>query len=1050
MTSVRIGNEVVRNTTRPLQGQARLSGSDDVLALGVENGSLGANPRSFTITSRGRLQGTATAIANLGRAEANGIRNEGVIRLGRNGRTMYGLGVATTRENGQRTIATGINSTGAGSRILLDTDGSIEGHAEATGERSVGSFGIIATDVQADTGNQDIIGIAKSTAVTTAEARGVSIGLSDIDDDTIAGETPRQAATTSGGAEVGKMLTGAGDDVIRGQADVVIAAQDGDEIFFAGANGIVVDGGSVAQFEQLLATIGKDLTTFTARDVEQILEQLETSILDTGSGNDRLIADVTITASQIGLGADDDLEVIADGIENAGTILLGDGDDSVDLKVTIDSTIRGAKALPQGLDNSSVGTLTALGLGVTDQVLFDMGSGNDVVTSEVYASGVDDLVASDALGNQAIFVAGLGNDTLDVYAEASLTIEERSDEEQQSSIAHGIENRGQIFLDDQSLPGGGDDLVVATAMAFGDGLQTRAEAIESRRLFDAGAGDDTLILNATAVTGPGGFSDNLTQAAGLQLEQVSAGTFLLGEGNDSVFAQGIASGSNNRETLAFGISQITADRTAPGDVGLFDAGEGDDFIEGIANASGLGNNQVEAHGLLFTNAFGGAGDDWFEGVASAEAGNLATANGIRVGVSNDNVNVNGERLREPFLLDDDQDAIERGVLDLGSGQNTIIGEASATTTSDRTSTLFNDVNGILVDVDSILSAGDGDNTITGFAATIDRGVGGGAFAFNALNALSADGVEVRGELITGAGDDIVSGDATGEASNSFLVVDGVDIGLGSLQNGIPMTPKVDLGDGDNLILGTATAIGIGAEAAVITAGLQSVGTITMGSGNDRIVAESTSTVFGGTDGVRGSRAEGLQNGLEFAGSVTPATIDLGAGDNSIEARAVASSTDSLSFAAGISQVEGSVITMGGGNDVIMAEADATSPIEAEAFGLFGGTINTGGGNDQIQARSTFGPLEGGLGLGGGIVINLGAGQDVLTGFGDATVDGGTGRDTLRFEFTRGDFVDAGGSMEIVSDAMTFSVEGITMTARDFEIIEFADESFTASGLFAMA
>jgi hypothetical protein len=1050
MASVRIGTEVRGRTTRPVLGQARVSDRSHAIAIGVENGNLGANPGSFTINTRGRSQGRATATSTLGQAEANGIWNEGVIRLGRNGRVATGLGIASTRQNGERTIATGINSTGAGSRILFDTDGRIEGNAEATGQRRVGSFGIIVTDVQADRGNQEIVGTAKSTAVNLAESKGVSIGVSDINEGTTAGNPPRQAATTSGGAEVGKMHTGAGDDVIQGTAEVVIDANDGDRIFFSKASGIVVDGGSVAQMQQLLGTIGKDLTDFTASDVEQINDQLETSILDTGSGNDRLIANTSITATQPGISVDDDLEIIADGVENAGTILLGDGDDSVDAKVSVVSTVRGAKALAQGIDNSSVGILTAMKLGVTNQVLFDMGSGNDVITSEVFASSVDDLAAVDGIGNQAIFVAGLGDDTLNVDAEARLTIEERNDEEQQSVIAHGIENRGQIFLDDPNLPGGGDDVVIATAVAFGDGLQTRAEAIESRGLFDAGAGNDTFILTAEAVTGPDGFADNLTQAAGLQLEQVTAGTFLLGEGDDSVFAQGIAIGSNNLETLAFGITQVTADRTAPGDVGLFDAGEGDDFIEGIADASGEGNNQVEAHGLLFTNALGSAGDDWFEGVANANAGNLATANGIRVGVSNDNVSVNGERLREPLLLEEGQNAIESGLLDVGPDQNTIIGVASATTTSDGTSTLFNDVNGILVDVRSILTAGGGDNTIIGFAETIDQGVGGGAFAFDALNALSADGIEVRGELSTGDGDDFISGEAIGEATNSFMVVDGVDIGLGSTQNGIPVAAIVDLGDGNNQLLGTAVGTATGDEAAVITAGVQSVGTINAGSGNDVIVAESTSTVIGGENGVRGARAEGLQNGLEFGRSITPGTIDLGSGDNLIEARAVATSTDSFAFAAGISQSIGSRISMGDGNDMIIAEAFASSEEASEAFGLFGGVIDTGDGDDQIEARSNSGVLEGGLGLGGGIVITMGAGNDVLTGFGEARVDGGEGEDTLRFEFTRNDFENAGGSIEIVSNGMSFGLDGITMVATNFEIFDFAGETFSADGLFSVA
>jgi hypothetical protein len=964
---------------------------------------------------------------------------------------VYGRSMAFTRQNGDETIAIGINSTGDKSAILFDDGGMLEGHAEATGQDNVGAFGVITSYLNADIGDQRIIGFAKATAVTTPEARSVSIGVSDIDDDTLAGNPPGLVVTTSGLAEVGKVYLGAGNDLIQATSSVTVAAQDGDALFFVGANGIVVDGGTVAQLTELLATIGKDLTNFTPSDIEQIIDQLDTSTLDMGCGNDKLISDVKIIASQLGVGDDDDLEVIADAIENAGTLLLGAGDDSVDLKVSVISTIQGAKALAQGIDNSSVGILTGLGLGLTDNVTFDMGSGDDVVTIESTASAVDDLAAADALGTQAIFVAGLGNDTFNLVAESRLTLGTRNDDvEQQESIADGIENRGKIFLDDPNSPEGGDDVIIATATAFGEGLQTRAQGIESREFFDAGAGNDLFILTATAVTGPGAFADNLTNSAGLQTEQVTSGSFLLGKGDDTIIARGTAIGSDNLETLAFGVTQVTPDATAPGDSGLIDAGEGNDTIEGIATASGASNNQVEAHGLLFTNALGGAGDDRFVGTANATAGNLATANGVRVGVSNDNVRANGERLREPLLPDNGQNVIESGILDLGAGQNIVTGHGSATTTSDGTSTLFNDVNGILVDVQSILTSGDGDHTITGSAETIDQGVGGGAFDFTALNANSADGIEIRGELSLGNGVDIITGMATGEATNSFVVVDGIDIGLGSTQNGIAVTPTIHLGHGNNQLLGTAVATASGDEAAVITAGIQSVGIIKSGSNHDLVKAESTSIVIGGKNGIRGSRADGLQNGLDFGGSITPGSICLGAGNDSIVASASAKGTDSDAFAAGISQVQGSVISMGDGDDIIKAKAFACSPKASEAFGIFGGTINTGNGNDQIIASSNFGPLKGGFGLGGGVIVNMGAGNDVLSGFGEARVDGGACIDTLQFDFSWKDFGIAGGSMGIVEHGRSFSLGGVTMVATNFEVFTFAGVNMPTQGLILAA
>lgn len=1045
MDILKIGFEVLENTNKHINTNAS-SKANNSRVIGIENGSLGVDPNAYTITTNS-LQGIAVSVSYQGHAEATGIRNEGIIRISQKGGIVIGRGNSRTLKDGDSTIAVGINSTGDKSAILFDGNGTLLGHAVATGQDNIGAFGVITSSVNADIGVQKIIGSVKATGVTTPEARGVSIGVSDIDDDTLAGNPPGLAVTTSGVAEIGKVYLGAGNDLIQATSSVAVTAQDGDEIFFAGANGIVVDGGTITELEELLATIGKDLTNFTGNDIEQIIDQLDTSLLDMGSGNDKLIADVKINASQLGVGDDDDLEVIADAIENAGTLLLGAGVDSVDLKVSVFSTIQGAKALAQGIDNSSVGILTALKLGSTDHVLFDMGSGNDVVTSESTASAVGDLAAADALGNQAIFVAGLGNDTFNLLAESRLTLGIRNDEvEQQESIADGIENRGRFFLDDPNSPEGGDDVVIATATAFGEGLQTRAQGIESREFFDAGAGNDLFTLTATAVTGPSAFAENLTHAAGLQTEQKTSGTFLLGNGDDTIIARGSAIGSDNLKTLAFGVTQVTPDDTVPGDSGLFDAGDGNDTIEGIATTSGASNNQVEAHGLLFTNALGGAGDDRFVGTANATAGNLATANGIRIGVSNDNVMANGERLREPLLLDNGQNVIESGILDLGVGQNIVTGRGSATMTSDGTSTLFNDVNGILVDVQSILTSGDGDNTITGSAETIDQGVGGGAFDFRALNALSADGIEIRGELSLGNGVDIITGMATGEATNSFLVVDGIDIGLGSTQNGIPVLASVDLNGGDNQLIGIATASASGDEAAVITAGIQSVGIIIFGSDDDRIVAESTSTVIGGKDGVRGSRADGLQNGLEFGGSITPATIKMGAGNDSIEALATATSTDSDAFAAGISQVEGSVISMDDGDDIIIAKAFAVSPKASDAYGIFGGTINTVNGNDQIIATSNFGPMKGGFGLGGGVIVDMGAGDDILSGFGEASVDGGEGIDTLQFDFSWEDFGIAGGSMGIVEHGMSFSLGGITMVATNFEVFTFAGAIMPTQGL----
>ena len=69
---------------------------------------------------------------------------------------------------------------------------------------------------------------------------------------------------------------------------------------------------------------------------------------------------------------------------------------------------------------------------------------------------------------------------------------------------------------------------------------TIAEGIETLEFFDAGRGDDFFNLKGLAITGEGALADNLTQAAGLQTEQIDSGEFLLGDGDNAVSGRAIA------------------------------------------------------------------------------------------------------------------------------------------------------------------------------------------------------------------------------------------------------------------------------------------------------------------------------------------------------------------------------------------------------------------------------------------------------------------------------------------------------------------------------
>ena len=1133
MADLQIGFEVVEdvilgndNTNRSFSAQA--DDANQAQAIGIENGDQGTVSDAFTIDlggGRDTIEGEATATAETGEAFADGVRNQDLFRLGARQDTLRGIGTATTGANGEITFATGINSTDRGQlRGQAGTD-LFEGIATANGQDNVGAFGVLVTDLRTNNGRDTVSGTATAQGLATTDARGVSVGFSDIDDDTTAGNPPGLAPTTSGVDEVGQLLGGNGDNTIEGTAEVTVAGQNGDEIFFAGANGIVVDGGRIDQlkalvdqktFDELVGIQNGEITDEAIiQEVEEailgVLPQLETSTMDLGAGNDALIANVSLNASQVGEGADDDLEVIGDGIENAGDLLLGTGDDSVNSTVDVITTIRGAKGLADAMDNSSVGIITGLLQEVDDQILFSMGAGEDTFTSDIFAAAVDDLAAADGLGNRGVFEAGDGSDVFNLTAESVFVrvgdVPADPKVQQEEGIADGWENRNRVFLDDAPInpltgeidfvdgvvdpAGDGNDRVTTSATTQGNGILTIAEGLETREFFDAGGGNDVFDLTASA-TSEGGIllvdrdgnpildvggnqvvggildPNNLTQAAGLQTEQISSGDFFLGTGDDEVVGLATATAlDENRATLAFGITQVTGDAINENDAGLFHAGEGNNVLDGTATASGVVNSQVDAHGILFTNAVAGAGDDQLIGVATATGGNLATGNGIRVGVLEDNpIAPNGGEL----LL------TEAGAFDAGAGLNTLTGEGTANLTSDGANVTFADANGILVDKDSTLTTGDDVDTITGRATAIDNGVGGGNFL--TLNALSADGVEVRGDLSTGGGADIITGDGFISATNSFVVSEGIDFGLGSTQNGIAVTPIVNTGAGDDQLIGTGEAIAVGLDAAAITAGIQTQGVLDTGAGDDLIEADSTSTVVGGANGIRGAIADGFENrdrvftgagddtirvnqavaiASDFNASANgvrngivdgvsgdaAGLINMGNGDDSIFVVAAASSINGNATANGIGQEElGSEINLGRGNDVIAAEANAVSIFgDVDAFGLSGGVINAGAGRDLIEARSNdelIGDfnisLRGGQGFGNDVAINMGGSRDTLLGFGQAKADGGRGVDTLQFEFSLMEFIVGGGSIDFFNVDFTFA--GVTLETDNFEFFQF--------------
>ena len=1033
-----LGEEIVAND------------AEEAEATGIDNSDQrGEVLEDFLVQPNGGddiIEGIARANSEQGEAVADGVLNTGEIDLNNGGfDTITGRGTASTAANGQETIATGINSTSGG---VISGGEAFDGEAIANGQDNVGAFGVLVSDMNTGGGGDLIDGFADAIGVTTTDARGISVGFSDIDDDTIASpQTAGNAPTANGNAEPGQLFTEDGNDVLAGTANVTVNAQDGDEIFFAGANGIVNDDGTLAQLEDLLGQQDfNDLQAIVRGDIDEaavvervtaavqaVLPDLTTSTLDTGAGDDFLDANVNLDVSQDGDGADDDLEVIGDGIENAGDINLGEGNDRIDSIVNVATSVEGAKGLADAIDNSSVGNITGLNLEVNNETVLDLGAGDDSVASTITASAVDDLSAADGLGNRGTFIAGDGNDTFNLNADSDFLLQNENDNEQQEGIADGWENRSQVFLDnpdDLEGEGAGNDSVTTNADAFGNGVLTIAEGLETRELFEAGGGDDTFDLTAIATTGAEALSDNLTQAAGLQTEQITSGEFRLGSGNNSVIGNattdsaavaGVDDGVEYQPaSFAFGITQMTADANAAGDVGELSAGAGNDTLDGTATAGAV--EEASSFGLLFSNANLGDGANVLEGNATTNSGVSSFANGVSVGT--DKVSVFDNSVLEDGEFWQFGLEAEAGTLVTGDDNDRIEGTSVANVNADDI--VQNDSNGILVEVGSTLNTNDGVDTIIGDGSAGSQG----SFVDpeNAQDAILIDGIENKGTFNTGAGGDNIIGDGSGFGGGVEVNSGGIDNGRALVEDPEGFTPPVfDTADGNDTLV--ATAESQSENNAAISDSLSNVGQFLTGAGEDFITSSSIANGFGEA-GDR-SISDAIDNRDFFA---------TGEDNDRIVATARATATNGRASANAIDQsegIEGTTINMEGGRDSIIAEAIAESSFgEEDAIAIFGGAIDMGDGGDVIRARSNGAingvNLTGGQAFGNGVNITMGGGDDLVLGFGDGTVDGGDGNDILQFEFTEAEFLAGGGSRD--GDTLTFG--DVTLEAVNFEVIQF--------------
>jgi len=291
----------------------------------------------------------------------------------------------------------------------------------------------------------------------------------------------------------------------------------------------------------------------------------------------------------------------------------------------------------------------------------------------------------------------------------------------------------------------------------------------------------------------------------------------------------------------------------------------------------------------------------------------------------------------------------------------------------------------------------------------------------------ANGIKNSGEINTGKGSDTIEGDVTASvAAVATAIADATAI--------VKAVSQAPMGEG---LTAFAQAIAKSlAKASVIATGINNTGgKITTAKGADTISASATSYSATYSEASSYTLASATPENKALALAVADAVaktediaialdntrgyIDLGKGSDTINATAKGSDK-----AIAIKNTQGNIHT-GDGNDTIKAYATGLN-----SYGIFGGNIHTGNGDDRIEASS----------FGGGVNIDMGNGKDFVAGFGNATINGGSGFDIFSFgSYNLGDFKISFGANH---NQVVFERNDIIMTTTKFEQFNFDNGNLT--------
>ncbi|MEH2171784.1 hypothetical protein [Nostoc sp.] len=386
--------------------------------------------------------------------------------------------------------------------------------------------------------------------------------------------------------------------------------------------------------------------------------------------------------------------------------------------------------------------------------------------------------------------------------------------------------------------------------------------------------------------------------------------------------------------------------------GVIDTQAGNDTIKG--SGTGGDDNDVGGTGTGIVNSGiinAGSGDDTISGTGSGGSG--YRTNELGTGISN----------------------TQSGYINGGDGKDLIEGTGTG-----------GDGNGIDITIGiqntqkSRIDGGFGDDSI--------KGTGIGVFEGNAIGISNTERSNING----GEGNDSIKGTGTGGISGTGGEGTGIFNSGGSNINGEKGNDSiVGIGKGSDASEEPFRSYDAGRGIGISNS---KGSTIALGQGNDYLSGTGTGGAGFYADNPFGNGPVELAPGVGI-GIVNSGTINLGDGNDTLIGTGINQGT-------GILNTDG-IIYQGAGADILTGYGTS--------IGIQGGTIDGGNGNDKFKARRIDANGNTVLSQGGAIadvLIKGGGGNDIFdVGYGNATIDGGSGSDKLILSDFKSDYIITG-------------------------------------------